>query len=129
MNNTLTPLKSFWKGSEVLLSLTQREIEILCALADDLSSTEIAERLCLTPKSVDNYKNIIGQKLDLTGRRVLLRFAIKYRAELYEARKLRNECRKVLKSQQMSDIKAGSGYPMPLKTTDMMQGCSFFALL
>jgi len=71
-----------------LLTLTAREWEVVLLLSDDYSAKEIAEKLCLTPKSVDNYKNTIGQKLGLQGHQTLARFARKYQSVLYQWQEL-----------------------------------------
>lgn len=65
-----------------LWSLTPREWEILVRIADDLTTNEMAEKLYLTPKSVENYRTRIGAKLGLTGHHKLAKFARKYADEL-----------------------------------------------
>lgn len=65
-----------------LLELTSREWEVLISLADDLTGTEIAEKLGLTEKSVGNYRTRIGHKLDLKGVSKLARFARKHAIDL-----------------------------------------------
>ena len=69
--------------SNQLLELTSREWEVLICIADDLTSNEIAERLSLTEKSVGNYRNRIGHKLNLNGVHNLARFARKHADELH----------------------------------------------
>lgn len=66
-----------------LLELTSREWDVLIAVADDLTSSEIAEKLSLTEKSVGNYRTRIGHKLDLNGVNKLARFARKHAIELH----------------------------------------------
>jgi len=51
-------------------------------VAHDLSNAEIADRLSTTPKSVENYRARIGEKLDLRGCKVLARFARRHAADL-----------------------------------------------
>jgi DNA-binding NarL/FixJ family response regulator len=58
--------------------LTCREWEILLALTGDMNNTEIADRLSLTEKSVQNYRNRIAGKLKLPGRYNLARYARKH---------------------------------------------------
>lgn len=68
--------------NRAIVELTRREWDVLLQVANDLSNAEIAERLCLTPKSVENYRAKIGCKLNLKGRRLLARFARQQKAEL-----------------------------------------------
>lgn len=65
-----------------MANLTACERGFMLLLADDLSNAEIAEKLCLTLKSVENYKIKIGDKLDLKGRDKLSKFARKHPAKL-----------------------------------------------
>ena len=66
-----------------LLELTSREWDVLIAVANDLTNSEIAEKLSLTEKSVGNYRTRIGHKLNLTGVHNLSRFARKHAIELH----------------------------------------------
>ncbi|MVM31014.1 hypothetical protein GO755_13320 [Spirosoma sp. HMF4905] len=65
-----------------LSDLTRCEWKILLHVATDLTNLEIAEKLCLTPKSVENYRTRIGTKLDLKGWHKLAKFARKHADEL-----------------------------------------------
>ena len=65
-----------------IFDLTPREWEVLLQVADDLTNAEIADRLHLNTKSVVNYRNRIGCKLDLQGAHKLARFARKHQDEL-----------------------------------------------
>lgn len=62
-----------------LMLLTERELELLCHLAHDLPDAETADRMCTTTKTIANYKNRIGDKLNLKGHRAVMRFAIQRR--------------------------------------------------
>lgn len=68
--------------SRELLLLSLREWEALLYIADDLSNEEIAPNLCVTPKSIANYRNRIGDKLQQKGTGKLARFARKHREAL-----------------------------------------------
>ena len=46
-----------------LTSLTRREIEVLKALADELTTTEISEKLFISPKTVETHRMNIMSKL------------------------------------------------------------------
>jgi DNA-binding NarL/FixJ family response regulator len=53
---------------ELFPMLTEREREILAALARGCSNTEIAEQLDLTPKTVRNYVSAVLTKLQVVDR-------------------------------------------------------------
>jgi two-component system response regulator NreC len=57
--------------------LTEREREVLKFVAEGYSGTEIAERLVISPKTVDTYRERIMQKLGLRHRWELVRYALK----------------------------------------------------
>lgn len=82
----LPTLKSIGTGcsSRALVDLTNREWDVLLTLSDDLPNAEIGERLCLTAKSVENYRTRISCKLDQKGSGKLARFARRYYHELRE---------------------------------------------
>ena len=63
----------------IIESLNNREIELLYHLTNDLSDKEVAEKMCVVHTSIANYKNRIGEKLDLKGRRCVTRFAIAHK--------------------------------------------------
>ena len=63
-------------------SLTQAERRILKLISEDLTSKEIAERLGLSSKTVENHRYHICRKLNLFGTHSLLRFAFDNRAYL-----------------------------------------------
>lgn len=57
-------------------SLSQREREVLQLVAQGYTSQQIANRLFLSPKTVETYKARIMDKLDLHGRVELVRYAL-----------------------------------------------------
>jgi two-component system response regulator NreC len=67
-----------------LLRLTERERDVLTMTAEGFSSSEIGEKLFISPKTVDTYRSRIMQKLELTHRSELVRFALQ--AGLLKAR-------------------------------------------
>ena len=83
LTNHAAEVPNFPRLSDRLLELTAREWEVLTALANDLTSAEIAEKLNLTEKSVENYRTRIGHKLNLNGVNKLARFARKHAVELH----------------------------------------------
>jgi DNA-binding NarL/FixJ family response regulator len=56
-------------------SLTPREQEVMRLLAEGLSRKEIAEKLFISPKTVENHRTNIMNKLDLHNSMDLVRFA------------------------------------------------------
>lgn len=58
-------------------TLTAREQEILRLLAEGLSSKEIAQKLFISPKTVENHRANIMNKLDLHSSIELVRYAAK----------------------------------------------------
>lgn len=74
----------FSKDEEIFLltTLTQRELDLLVLLTEAPSNEELAQKLGIELKSVENYKTRMGDKLNQPGKGALLRFAIKYRSLL-----------------------------------------------
>ncbi len=62
--------------------LTPAERTVLKLLADNLTSREIAEKLFVTPRTVENHRLHMSQKLEIKGHNKLLEFALKHRPEL-----------------------------------------------
>ncbi len=60
-----------------LHDLSSREQEVLALTAEGFSSTEIGKKLFISPKTVDTYRSRIMQKLGLTHRSELVRFALR----------------------------------------------------
>jgi DNA-binding NarL/FixJ family response regulator len=63
-------------GSRLRL-LSSREREVLALTAEGFSSSEIGEKLFISPKTVDTYRARVMQKLGLTHRSELVRFALR----------------------------------------------------
>lgn len=59
-----------------LEKLTDRERDVLAMTAEGFSSSEIGEKLFISPKTVDTYRSRIMQKLELHHRSELVRFAL-----------------------------------------------------
>ncbi|MBT3327240.1 MAG: response regulator transcription factor [Gemmatimonadales bacterium] len=60
-----------------LRDLSTREQEVLALTAEGFSSREIGEKLFISPKTVDTYRSRIMDKLGLSHRRELVRFALR----------------------------------------------------
>ena len=57
--------------------LTAREQEIMGLLAEGLSTTQVADKLFISPKTVENHRHSIMKKLDLHSTIELARYAAK----------------------------------------------------
>jgi DNA-binding NarL/FixJ family response regulator len=56
-------------------ALTPREQQVMRLLAEGISTKEIAERLFISPKTVENHRTNIMSKLELHGTMELIRYA------------------------------------------------------
>lgn len=63
--------------SASLNDLSPREQEVLALTAEGFSSREIGEKLFISPKTVDTYRSRIMDKLGLSHRSELVRFALR----------------------------------------------------
>ena len=68
--------------NSILKSLTKTERRILRFIAEEKTSKEIGEILFIHPRTVDNHRTNICQKLDIHGSNALLRFALTHKAGL-----------------------------------------------
>lgn len=66
------------QGVESYDGLTSREREIVKLIAEDLNNQEIAERLVLSPLTVQTHRANIMAKLGLHSRAELVKYAIKH---------------------------------------------------
>jgi DNA-binding NarL/FixJ family response regulator len=70
-------------NNSLLDKLTKHEINILKLIAKQKTSSEIANMLFISPKTVSNHRNNISKKLDLSGEQNgLLKWAIQHEVEL-----------------------------------------------
>lgn len=66
------------RGDSGYASLTNREREILLLLAQGLTNREIGERLVISPSTVQAHRTHIMEKLGLSSRADLIRYAIRH---------------------------------------------------
>src|SRR5687768_7825621 len=59
-----------------LEELSEREREVLALTAEGFTSTEVGKKLFLSPKTVDTYRSRLMQKIGLSHRTELVRFAL-----------------------------------------------------
>lgn len=57
--------------------LSAKELEFLKLCCSELTYKEIADRMCVSPRTVDNYRESLFQKLNLKSRTGLVLYAIK----------------------------------------------------
>jgi DNA-binding NarL/FixJ family response regulator len=58
--------------------LSDRELEVLQLLGKGLGTSQIADKLCLSVKTVETYREHLKQKLNLANGQELLRYAIEW---------------------------------------------------
>ena len=73
---TRSPQKGAITGNDVAYgTLTSREQEVMGLLAEGLNPRQIADRLCISLKTVENHRSNIMNKLDLHSLHELVRYA------------------------------------------------------
>lgn len=77
-------VQEFAEQTPNLKILTKTERRVLRFVAEDKTSREIAELLFIHPRTVDNHRTNICQKLNLHGSHALLRFALTHKSELVD---------------------------------------------
>lgn len=63
--------------SQQILHLTDREIEFLKLACTEMTYKEIADKMYLSPRTVDGYRDTLFQKLEIKTRTGLVMYAIK----------------------------------------------------
>ena len=71
------PIKEARTSDPAYGRLTAREQEVMRLLAEGFKSREIADMLCISPKTVENHRANIMQKLELHSALELVRYAAK----------------------------------------------------
>ncbi len=70
------------KHKPTILDLTPTERRVLRLIAEDKQTKEIADELGISPRTVENHRAHICQKLDLHGANALLKFALANKSQL-----------------------------------------------
>ena len=65
------------KTTEVTPEFTEREREIIVLCREGLSCKQIAERLCISPRTVDTHKTNIFKKLGISNTMEMVQYAFK----------------------------------------------------
>ena len=74
-----TPEQPSASGPEHPAGLTPREVEVLGLVATGLTNAQVAQRLFLSPRTVQRHLNSIYHKLGVSSRTAATRFAIEHR--------------------------------------------------
>jgi DNA-binding NarL/FixJ family response regulator len=69
---------------ELLAKLTKSEIRVVYLVALGKTNEQIAERLTVSPKTVDNHRTNISDKLSISGRNKLIKFSIENKVFIKE---------------------------------------------
>jgi DNA-binding CsgD family transcriptional regulator len=72
------PLPSRRAATEKFSGLTEREIEVLRAVAQGLTDIQVAEQLVISHRTVHSHLNSIYSKLGITSRSAATRYAIEH---------------------------------------------------
>ncbi|WFB66142.1 response regulator transcription factor [Chryseobacterium sp. WX] len=66
------------KNASLLSDLRDREKEFIKWACSELTYKEIADKMCLSPKTIDGYRDSVFVKLDIKNRAGLVLFALKH---------------------------------------------------
>ncbi|HCN49653.1 MAG TPA: DNA-binding response regulator [Chryseobacterium sp.] len=66
------------KNASLLSELRDREKEFIKWACSELTYKEIADKMCLSPKTIDGYRDSVFVKLDIKNRAGLVLFALKH---------------------------------------------------
>ncbi len=80
MNN----LRGEERGNDNNVVLKERELEFLQWACSDLTYAQIADKMCLSPKTVDHYREALFEKFDVKSRVGLVLFAIRNKLYSYD---------------------------------------------
>jgi two-component system, NarL family, response regulator NreC len=74
--NSMGSTSNGTEGKPATAQLTARELEVMRRVAEGFTNSQIAEELRLGVKSVETYRSRVMEKLGLTSRSALVRFAL-----------------------------------------------------
>jgi DNA-binding CsgD family transcriptional regulator len=76
--NVTNILMSSLTGNEVKeIDINEKERQFLKLSCTELTYKEIADKMCLSPKTIDNYRNSLFSKLNVKNRVGMVTYAIK----------------------------------------------------
>lgn len=70
-------VKSLDEDNKFTTTLKEREIEFICHACTEKTYKEIADLMFLSPKTIEGYRNVLFEKLNLRNRTGLVIYAIK----------------------------------------------------
>ncbi len=81
MKELLSPSTAVYEETSLhdLKALSARELEVIKLIAQEFSSSEIAERLFISQGTVENHRHNILQKLGVKNSIGIIKYAIKYK--------------------------------------------------
>jgi len=68
-------------GQDPMSRLSDRELEVFTLIGKGFGAAEIAERLCISAKTVNAYRDHLKDKLDLSGAAELRKMAVEWNAQ------------------------------------------------
>ena len=77
--HTINTLEEPESETKNVMGLMEREIEFLKLAATEMTYKEIADKMIVSPRTVDNYRDNLFEKLDVKTRVGLVMYAIKNR--------------------------------------------------
>jgi two-component system response regulator NreC len=77
LESMMRPLPTAGSAHDMLKELSEREVEVLAALAEGLGNKEIGERLFISPRTVDTHRTNLMRKLNVHNVAGLVRIAMK----------------------------------------------------
>ena len=69
---------NFQEGKPQQIAITRRELEVLKLIAQELSGTQIAEKLFISPTTVETHRKNLMQKLNTRTTVGLVKYALKF---------------------------------------------------
>lgn len=76
-NQSVSPMEAVGSGKKKK-RISERELEVLKLIASGVNKKEIADKLCISSRTVDAHRNNIMEKLDLKTTVDLVRYAVKH---------------------------------------------------
>jgi two-component system, NarL family, invasion response regulator UvrY len=75
---TARMISSVNRETDIIKLISERELEFLKYVCTDLSYQQIADKMFVSPRTVDGYRDSLFQKLQVKNRVALALFAVKY---------------------------------------------------
>jgi DNA-binding NarL/FixJ family response regulator len=80
--NRREKMKRLEANKPALSKLTKTELKVLTLVSEGKTSKQIGDEMFISPKTVDNHKSNISEKLELKGTHSLIKFAIENKSLL-----------------------------------------------